>query len=175
MEEASLGAFAFLIQVILLAAIGAGVVTIVVAGFAKYRPATVGGPTTLPESSFLERSTVGVCALISLLSLVVAVQSIRLDGATLRGRWRLSVLLVVAIILSGLPAILWKTRLRWPAEGIASIALAVAAVLSMFSIGLFFVPLVVLMTWICIQHVRVVNRLYRQPLGLATETEGSSG
>jgi hypothetical protein len=166
-EEAAIGTVGVVFRFVLLVAIGVGLLTIGFAGFAIGRAANAGGLSVPMKSSVLERTGVGICALISLLAVVVALQTIRLDGVNLRGYWTLSVLLVVSLILSGLPAMLWKTRLRWAAEGLASIALAVAAVIGVFSIGLFFLPVLVLMTWVCIQHLRDLDNLRKLRGGTA--------
>lgn len=167
MEEAAIATVGVLFRFILLVAIGVGVLTIWFTGIARGRGANLRGETIPLKSSVVERILVGICAVISLLALVVAYRSIRVDGVTLRGYRALSVLLVVSLILSGLPAILWKTRLRWAAEGLASIALAVAAVIGAFSIGIFFLPLLALMTWICIRHLREVDNLQKPSGGTA--------
>ncbi|HVS60633.1 MAG TPA: hypothetical protein VHE82_08090 [Gemmatimonadaceae bacterium] len=159
MEEAAVATLAFLFRLILLVAVGAGVLTLGLTGFARRRSENAGGQTIPVKSSVIERTAMGVSAVISLLALVVAIQTIRLSGVDLRAYRPLSVLFVVSTILLGLPAVLWKTRLRWAAEGFASIALVVVAVLSVFSIGFLFLPLLVLMTWICIQHLHEVDNL----------------
>ena len=166
MEEVAVDVIAFLVRLILLVAIGAGALTIG-SGIARGRAANASGRSIPMKGSLVERAGVGICAVISLLGLVVAIQTIRLDGVTLRGYRTLSVLLVVSLILSGLPAILWKTGLRWAAEGLACIALVIVAVIGMFSIGVFLLPLLVLMTWICIRHLREGDNLRRLHRGTA--------
>ena len=157
MEEAAIATVQFLVRLlfpIALVAIGIGVLTIGFSGLARRRLEHVGERNFLPRSSAVEGAVVGVCAAISFIALVVAVQTVRLNGGGPPPYQPLSVLVVVSAMLLGLPALLWKTRLRWAAEGIACIALAVTAVLCGFSIGFLFVPLLVLMIWICIQHLR---------------------
>ena len=65
----------------------------------------------------------------------------------------LAMLFAVAILLCGLPAVLWKSRWRRVAEGVATVSIAVAAILSGFSIGFLFVPLVILMIWVCTRQI----------------------
>jgi len=173
MEEAAIGAVGVLLRFTLIVAIGTGLLTIGFAGIVIGRAGTDRGRSIPMKSSVLERAVVGICAAISLLALIVAIQALRLDGVTLRSYRMLSVVLIVSLILLGLPAILWKTPLRWAAEGLASIALAVGAVIGVFSIGGLFLPLLVLMTWICIQHLRDLENLRTSLAGTAARN-GSS-
>jgi hypothetical protein len=66
----------------------------------------------------------------------------------------LSAVFLGFVLLLSLPALMWRSHWRVPAEGLATIALSGVAVLSGFSIGFMFVPLLVAMLWICIQHLR---------------------
>ena len=79
-------------------------------------------------------------------------------------RWP-SVVFAVAIILSGLPAVVWKSRWRGVAEGVGTASIATAAILTGLSIGFLFVPLVILMIWVCVVHLRVAfeSRMKRDP------------
>lgn len=165
MEEAALAVSHFLVRLILpigVIAACVGIVTIGVAVVRARRPGSGGGiipghDNRGPRSSIAERIAVGLCAPVSLLSLIIVFQTLRLRNAS-DGAFRpLSVLLVVATIAMGLPAVLWKTRLRLAAEGLATIALAVASALTGFSIGFIFAPLTLLMLWVCVQRLRDVD------------------
>jgi len=165
MENAAIEAARFLVRLIFpigLIAVCVGLVTLGAAVFPPKRVRTGGrifaGPLLGNRASMVERIAVGICGLIGLLGLVIAVQTVRLRTPSDPPYWSLSVLLVVATIVMGLPAILWKTPLRWAAEGLATIALAVAAGLTGFSIGFAFIPLMVAMIWVCVQHLRDIDK-----------------
>lgn len=66
-----------------------------------------------------------------------------------------AIILAVALIVKSLRS---HSSWRIVAEGLATIGLAVLAVLSGFSIGYMFVPLLVVMMWVCIQHLRTHTR-----------------
>jgi hypothetical protein len=157
MEEASVDPVQFLVGLVWpvgLIAIGLGVLTVgatgVAAALAKHRNV----PVRPQSSSMLERIVVGVCAAVSSLGLVAAVQIIRLSRVSLPRFPLLGVLFAVSLLLLALPAVLWETRLRWVAEGFALVALGTSAILGMWSIGFLFLPLVLPMVWVCIQHLR---------------------
>lgn len=165
MEEAALEVTGFLVRLIWptgLIAVCVGLVTLGVAIFPPKKARAggriiFGGQVPGNRTPVAERIAVGLCAPIALLGLVVAVQTVRLRTPSEPAYRPLSVLFVVATIVMGLPAVLWKTRLRWAAEGLATIALAVASILAGFSIGFIFVPLTVLMIWICVRHLRDID------------------
>jgi hypothetical protein len=162
MEEAAVGVLVRLIWPIGLIAVCVGLVTLGVAIFPPKKARTrgsiiFGGNVPGNRSPIAERIAVGLCTPISLLGLVVAFQTVRLRTPSEPAYRPLSVLFVVATIVMGLPAVLWKTRLRLAAEGLATIALAIASILAGFSIGFAFVPLTVLMIWICVQHLRAID------------------
>ena len=79
----------------------------------------------------------------------------------------------VAIVFCGLPAILWKSRWRVVAEGIATISISVAAMLAGFSIGFLLVPLAGLMIWVCYARLRAAYR--SRTLVEATTSEDANG
>jgi uncharacterized membrane protein len=144
-------------------AVCVGLVTLGVAFFPPKKVRTngaiiFGGRVSGDPTPILERIAVGICAPISVLGLVVAFQTVRFRTPSDPPYWPLSVLFVLATIVMGLPAVLWKTRFRLAAEGLATIALAVASTIAGFSIGFIFVPLTVLMIWICVQHLREVDK-----------------
>lgn len=108
-------------------------------------------PRTHYDGGLVERISVGLCggvAALGLLGLIETFRASRPDFPPLAAAF------AVAILFCGLPAILWKSRWRVVAEGIATISIAVAAILAGFSIGFLFVPLVVLMIWVCLGRLR---------------------
>jgi hypothetical protein len=115
----------------------------------------------LPITAWYLPEIVGVilCALTSLLGVVAAVQMFRYSARAIPAYPRLATLFAGALVTLALPAVLWKTRLRLLSEGIATIALALASRLAGFSIGFLFVPLLLLMTWVCLRHL--FNHLVR--------------
>jgi hypothetical protein len=164
MEEAALALVRLLVR--LLFPVGAiavciGIVTLAVEIFPP-RKARVsdrilfGGQPPRNPAPIVERIAVGLCAPLPVLGLIVVVRTVRgrTPGESLF--WLPSVLLVVATLVMGFPAIFWKTRLRIAAEGLATVALAVVSVLTGMSIGILFVPLTVLMIWTCVQHLRAI-------------------
>ena len=161
MEEASVDTIQFLVLSVWpvgLIAIGLGVLTVGFTGFAAARAKGADDETRLPPSSTVERIVVGLCVAVSSLGLVVTVQIIRFSRVSLPRFPVLGVLFAVSLLLLALPAVFWETRFRWVAEGFALVALGTTAILGMWSIGFLFLPLLVLMAWVCIQHLREVNK-----------------
>lgn len=112
-------------------------------------------PRTNFDGGLVERLTVGLCggvAALGLLGLVESFRTVRPDFPPLAAAF------TVAILFCGLPAILWKSRWRVVAEGIATVSIATAAILSGFSIGFLLVPLVILMMWVCFARLRAAYR-----------------
>ena len=112
-------------------------------------------PRTNFDGGLLERLAVGLCggvAALGLLGLVESFRTVRPDFPPLAAAF------TVAILFCGLPAVLWKSRWRVVAEGIATVSIAVAAILSGFSIGFLLVPLVMLMAWVCSARLRAAYR-----------------
>ena len=99
-----------------------------------------------------EKIAVTLCGGVAVIGLVAVVQIIRYGQGSQPYRL-LPILFAGALLILSLPAVLWRTRLRLLGEGVATIALAVASFLTGFSIGLLFVPLVLLMTWVCLRHL----------------------
>jgi hypothetical protein len=146
MEEGALGVARFL-QILDLPI---GVVAIAVGLFTAIR-FLLRNPRTNYDGGLAERIAVGLCggvAALGLLGLVESFRTVRPDFPPLAAAF------TVAVLFCGLPAILWKSRWRVVAEGIATISLAVAAILSGFSIGFLFVPVVILMIWVCFDRLR---------------------
>jgi len=170
MEEASVDIIQFVVRLVWpigLIAIGLGVLTIGFAGFATGRPKSANEEIGLPPSSMVERIVVGLCAAASSLGLVVAVQIIHPSRVSLPRFPVLGVLFAASLLLLGLPAVLWETRFRWVAEGFALLALGTTAILGMWSVGFLFLPLLVPMAWVCIHHLREVDKMRRLRGGTA--------
>jgi hypothetical protein len=159
MEERTVAVTVFLTGLIIPIGLGAavlGILTIVkgMGGFGNPRHPDLAGKrepaaSGRSSSSLLERVAVGLCAGAAVLILVLGVNADRSGRAS---PWT-AVLLLMSLLLSA-PIILWNTRYRVASEGIATIAIAVIAILSGFSIGFLFVPIVVLMIWLCINQLR---------------------
>jgi ribose/xylose/arabinose/galactoside ABC-type transport system permease subunit len=132
-----------------------GILGIAVGLLAALRLSPRGRLPDLSSGGLLERIAVGLCGGVAVLGLIGTMETLlarRPDFPPL------AVTFVVAVILSGLPAVVWRSRWRGAAEGVATMAIATAAILSGFSIGFLFVPLVVLMVWVCVLHLRVALR-----------------
>ena len=109
----------------------------------------------LAGGGFVERLAVGLCAGVAVLGILGTIETFL---TRTRDFPPLAAVFVVVIILSGLPAVVWKSPWRGTAEGVATMSIATAAILSGFSIGFLFVPLVILMIWVCVLHLRVSLR-----------------
>ena len=132
-----------------------GILGIAVGLFAALRLSPRGGLPDLSSGRLLERIAVGLCGGVAVLGLIGTMETL----LTRRPDFPpLAVTFVLAVILSGLPAVVWRSRWRGAAEGVATISIAAAAILSGFSIGFLFVPLVILMIWVCVLHLRVALR-----------------
>lgn len=103
--------------------------------------------TPMPvDFGLVERIAVGLCGGVAFLGFFGLVETI----VTRRPDFPpLAVLFAVCIMTLSWPAFAWKSHWRGAAEGVATICVAVAAILSGFTIGFMFVPLVVLMIWVC--------------------------
>src|SRR5690349_21537620 len=112
-------------------------------------------PRVRQDAGWVEAIAVGLCggvAALGILGLVETFRTSRPDFPPLAAAF------TVAILFCGLPAILWKSRWRVVAEGLATVSIAVAAILSGFSIGFLLVPLVILMIWVCVIRLRAAYR-----------------
>ncbi len=112
-------------------------------------------PPTESGSTDMERVAVGLCALLALAGVagLVTSQVRRNPGFH---PWILVWIGLIIIVVA--PALLWHSRWRVFAEGLAAVALSVAAVITGFSIGFAFVPLLAAMSWVCYQHLRADTR-----------------
>lgn len=163
MEEGAVGVARFLAVLDLpvsLVAIVVGLVTAI-------RMIPVPGTLPVADLGLVERIAVGLCAgvaVLGLLGLLETVLTKRPDFPPL------AMLFAASILGCGWPALAWKSRWRGVAEGAATVFIAVAAILSGFSIGFMFVPLVALMIWVCV--LRLFRRFRR--LGVATSSRVDS-
>jgi len=163
MKEASVDTIQFLVLSVWpigFSAISLGVLTVGFTGFAASRAKSANAKTGLPSSSTVERIVVGLCAAASSLGLVAAFQIVRLSRVSLPRFPLTGLLLAVSLLLLALPALFWETRFRWVAEGFALMALGTTAILGMWSFGFLFLPLVVLMAWVCIEHLLEISRSF---------------
>lgn len=146
MEEGALGVARFLQLLVLPVGVAGTVVGLLTAVRFLLR-----NPRLRHDAGVIEALAVGLCggvAALGLLVLVESFRSVRPDFPPLAAAF------TVAILFCGLPAILWKSRWRVVAEGIATVSLSVGAMLSGLSIGFLFVPLVLLMIWVCYARLR---------------------
>ena len=132
-----------------------GLIGIAVGLFAAGRLVPRGALPDLAGGGLLERLAVGLCAGVAVLGILGTIETFL---TRTRDFPPLAVVFVAVIILSGLPAVVWRSPWRGSAEGVATISIAAAAILSGFSIGFLFVPLVILMIWVCVLHLRVALR-----------------
>ena len=132
-----------------------GLIAIVVGLFTAVRLAPRAATQDLPDVGLIKRIAVGLFAGVAMLGILGTIESVftrRPDFPPL------AVLFATTIILCGLPAIAWKSGWRGVAEGVATVSIACAAILAGFSIGFLFVPLVILMIWVCILRLRIDRR-----------------
>jgi hypothetical protein len=147
MEEGALAVARFFTRLIMPVGMGAGALGLltIVKGFRS---------SGREGSSVLERVGVGLCGtLAAVLIVLLGVNTVRRG---LGGSYWPAALLVMLLLLAA-PAMLWKTRYRMAGEGMATVAIAGISIVTGFSIGFLFVPLVVLMMWLCIRQLRRPN------------------
>lgn len=163
MKESSVNTLQFLVLSVWpigLGAISLGALTVGLTGFASSRATSADAKRALPSSSTLERFVVGFCAASSALGLVVAFQLIRLSRVSIPRFPVTGVLLAVSLLLLALPALFWGTRFRWVAEGFALVTLGTTAILGVWSFGFLFLPLLVVMAGVCIEHLLAIGRSF---------------
>ena len=142
MEKAAIGVIRFLVILDLPVSLFAIVVGLVTA----VRSALRSDATVPAYLGLVERIAVGLCggvAFLGFFGLVETVLTRRPDFPPL------AIVFAICILALSWPAFAWKSRWRGAAEGVATICVATAAILSGFTIGFMFVPLVLLMIWVC--------------------------
>ncbi len=98
------------------------------------------------DFGLVERIAVGLCGGVAFLGFFGLIETL----VTRRPDFPpLAMVFAVCILALSWPAFAWKSRWRGVAEGVATICVAIAAILSGFTIGFMFVPLVLLMIWVC--------------------------
>ncbi len=159
MEEASLRVIHLLVRAIIPSGLIAAIVGVAMIGSALVKPPAASESRRVErrieeneQTDMLEKIAVALCALVALLGVVAVVQTIRYRHGS-PAYPPLAILLSGALLTLSLPAFLWRTRLRLLGEGVATIAVAVVAFLSGFTMGFLFVPLVLLMTFVCLRHL----------------------
>jgi len=100
--------------------------------------------------SRLERIPVFLCGVVALVGTVTQVGV----AAGRRDFHPLILLMLVLMLLLGSPSILWRSSWRETAIGAGTIGVSVFAFMAGFSIGVFFVPLVVAMVLVCFSRLR---------------------
>ena len=110
-----------------------------------------GGVEAGGASTTLQRIPVFICGAIAVLALVgVITNEIRRAP-----KFHPGVLVALALLsLLGSPVVFWRSRWQRTAVGVATVAIAVLAFITGFSIGVLFVPLVIAMVLVCISYLR---------------------
>ena len=160
MEERTVAVTVFLTGLIIPIGLGAavlGILTIVrgMGGFGNPRHPGLADKRELPASarsgsSLLERVAAGLCLTAAVVLILVLGVNVGRSGRA--SPWTAFLLLMILLLTT--PTILWNSRYRVASEGVATMAIAVIAILTGFSIGFLFVPIVVLMIWLCINQLR---------------------
>jgi hypothetical protein len=145
MEEAAVAA----VRLLAVLDLPVGLFGIVIGLFtAVWRPSSSHATTLgrLPE-----RMGVGLCMAVAVLgALGIVITSLRRQPPPTL----LALFFALLILVMALPALLWNSKWRRSAEGVATAALSLDAILAGFSIGPLFVPLVLLMLWVCVERIR---------------------
>jgi hypothetical protein len=159
MEEAAVTIMASLSRAIIptgvlaafvgLVAIGTGLLALRDAG---HLPQAAPRPEEAQPVRVSENIAVTLCAFLAALGVVAVAQILRY-GPGNPAYLPVAMLFAAALLALSLPTLLWRTRFRLFGEGAATLTVAVASVLTGFSIGLLLVPLVLLMTWVCLRHL----------------------
>ena len=152
MEEVAVGVTRFLAVLDL----PLGLVAIVIGLVTAIRMIPAAGSPPITDLGLVERIAVGLCAGVSVLGLLGTLETVLVRHPDFPP---LAMLFAVTILGCGWPALAWKSRWRGVAEGAATVFVALAAILSGFTIGFMFVPLVALMIWECV--LRLFRRLRR--------------
>ena len=161
MEDAVIGVTQFLVRLIFPFAIlgilfGLGLMASEIVTFARYSEGRSGSAARSEgdKGGASEKICVGICATLGILGLIALI--INSARRNLPPSWW-SALLFVLLILLGTPAMLWKSRWRVFMEGIATVTLAGVSILTGFSIGFVFVPLLAVMIWVSLRHLLLAS------------------
>jgi hypothetical protein len=152
MEDVAIGVTRFLAVLDL----PLGLIAIVIGLVTAIRMIPVAGAPPLPELGLVERIAVGLCAGVAVLGLLGTLETVLVRHPDFPP---LAMLFALSILACAWPALVWKSRWRGVAEGAATVFIAAAAILSGFTIGFMFVPLVALMVWVCV--LRLFRRFRR--------------
>jgi hypothetical protein len=106
---------------------------------------------TLQVSSTLQRVPVFLSAAVAVVALSVLVTT-EIRRAPNFNPWGLVVFSL--LLLMGAPVVFWRSRWQLAAVGVATVAIALMAFITGFSIGVLFVPLVLAMVLVCFSHLR---------------------
>lgn len=142
MEKAAVGAIKFLVVLDLPVSLFA----IVVGSITAVRSALRTPAGVSVDLGLVERIAVGLCGGVAFLGFFGLVETVVTRRPDLPP---LAIVFAICVLALSWPAFAWKSRWRGLAEGVATICVAIAAILSGFTIGFMFVPLVLLMIWVC--------------------------
>jgi hypothetical protein len=106
-------------------------------------------------ASRLERIPIFLCGVVAL---VVTVAQIGVAVGR-RDLHPLGLLMLALMLLLGSPVLLWRSSWRQTAVGAATVAVSVLAFMTGFSIGVFFVPLVIAMVLVSFTHLRRLTQV----------------
>jgi uncharacterized membrane protein len=110
-----------------------------------------GGVETVGASTTLQRIPVFICGAIA----VVALIGLITNEIRRAPKFHPGLLVALALlILLGSPVLFWRSRWQRTTVGAATVAIAVLAFITGFSIGVLFVPLVIAMVLVCISYLR---------------------
>lgn len=161
MEDAVIGVTQFLVRLIFPLAIlgalfGLGLMGSEIVTFARYSGGRSGSATRSERAKPFasEKISVGICATLGFLGLIALIMNSARRNLP-PSRW--SALLFGLLILLATPAMLWKSHWRVFMEGIATVTLAGVSVLTGFSIGFVFVPLLAVMIWVSLRHLLLAS------------------
>jgi hypothetical protein len=109
-----------------------------------------GGKRAGPSSS-LQRVPVLVCAAVAVVAMIALVTNeIRRAAVFHPG----GLVVFAPLLLMCAPVIFWRSRWQRTTVGVATVAVSVLAFITGFSIGVFFVPLVIAMVLVCFSYLR---------------------
>ena len=112
---------------------------------------TNGHLETVQVSSTLQRVPVFLSAAVAVIALSAFVTT-AIRQAPNFNPWGLVVFSL--LLLMGAPVVFWRSRWQRTTVGAATVAIALMAFITGFSIGVLFVPLVIAMVLVCFSHLR---------------------